>query len=123
MEFFVDDATTTILRTAFDDDFIGHATKNHGIAAAEIGEVIVTWVAFFRGFHFVGDADAAIARALCASDALTCDVDDRAIFDAFAIFADGFSGWAVFVLSAFWLWRIALARRIVGIAFSFAEDV
>ena len=97
---------------------------NHGIAITKLAKSLaVAWGAFWRGFHFIGDADAAIARALCASDALTCDVDDRAIFDAFAIFADGFSGWAVFVLSAFWLWRIALARRIVGIAFSFAEDV
>ena len=111
MEFFVDDATTTILRTAFDDDFIGHATKNHGIAAAEIGEVIVTWVAFFRGFHFVGDADAAIARAFCASDALTCDVGDGAIFDARAVRANGFGGRAIGI-------DVALGgrrhRRIVG---------
>ena len=111
MEFFVDDATTTILRTAFDDDFIGHATKNHGIAAAEIGEVIVTWVAFFRGFHFVGDADAAIARAFCASDALTCDVGDGAIFDARAVRANGFGGRAIGIDVALGSRR---HRRIVG---------
>ena len=111
MEFFVDDATTAILRTAFDDDFISHATKNHGIAATKVGEIIVTWVAFFNGFHFVGNADAAIARALCASDALTCNVDDGAIFDARAVRANGLSGGAIGI-------DVALGgrrrRRIVG---------
>ena len=111
MEFFVDDATTTILRTAFDDDFIGHATKNHGIAAAEIGEVIVTWVAFFRGFHFVGDADAAIARAFCASDALGSRRHRRIVGDARAVRANGFGGRAIGI-------DVALGgrrhRRIVG---------
>ena len=98
MEFFVDDATTAILRTAFDDDFISHATKNHGIAATEVGKVIVAWVAFFNSFHFVGDADAAITRAFCTSDALTCDVGDGAIFDARAVRANGLSGGAIGII-------------------------
>ena len=73
-----------------------YTTINHGIAITKLAKSLaVAWGAFCRGFHFIGDADAAIARALCASDALTCDVGDGAIFDARAVRANGFGGRAI----------------------------